>query len=437
MGNYRNIKSFLINTPDSLRSMANDLLEIISEKDLRDTKEEILTDYLMNADKPDISLPESEKRLFVEYVLNPRVANEKLLYWYSNLFKVLPAELKTNASDDPSRITSFLNENIIIADSENYYRVPITPAGVLELKVADTKSRSICFVAICRSLGIPARFEPGSNVPQYFQGSEWHDVYFSDQKPPSLEKGYLRLISSENNPVPEYYIHFTIARFENGRYNTLEYDYNKRINDFKEDLQLTPGHYMLVTGNRLNDSKILSDMTFFVLRENEHKTINVRLRKDISPPRILGKIDLHKILNTIKSDTGLKSIPVEKGIVMLWIEPDKEPTKHIFNDLPLLKTELDAWGGSFLFLNWQSDNIKTFNQGNIKGLPENSAFLEGKGDEILKIIEESGLRPVSSATTPVIINYPYIVFIDKEGNILFSSEGYRIGIGEQILKCVK
>jgi hypothetical protein len=70
-------------------------------------------------------------------------------------------------------------------------------------------------------------------------------------------------------------------------------------------------------------------------------------------------------------------------------------------------------------------------------LPENSVFLEGKGDEILKIIEESGLRPVSAATTPVIINYPYIVFIDKEGNILFSSEGYRIGIGEQILKCVK
>jgi hypothetical protein len=194
---------------------------------------------------------------------------------------VLPVELKTSALDDPSRITSFLNDNIELADSENYYRVPLTPSGVLELKIADTKSRSICFVAICRSLGIPARLEPGSNVPQYFYDSKWHDVYFSDQEPPSQEKGYLRLISSENNPVPEYYIHFTIARFENGRYNTLEYDYNKRIFDFKEELQLIPGHYMLVTGNRLNDSKILSDITFFDLRENEHKTINVRLRRDI------------------------------------------------------------------------------------------------------------------------------------------------------------
>jgi hypothetical protein len=70
-------------------------------------------------------------------------------------------------------------------------------------------------------------------------------------------------------------------------------------------------------------------------------------------------------------------------------------------------------------------------------LPENSIFLEGTGDELLKIIKESDLRSVSEATTPAIINYPYIVLIDKEGNILFSSEGYRIRIGEQILKCVK
>jgi len=73
----------------------------------------------MNTVKPDISLPESEKRLFIEYVLNPRVANEKLTPWHGNLFKLLPAELKTNASYDPSRIASFLNNNIKIADSGN------------------------------------------------------------------------------------------------------------------------------------------------------------------------------------------------------------------------------------------------------------------------------------------------------------------------------
>ena len=92
-------------------------------------------------------------------------------------------------------------------------------------------------------------------------------------------KGLLRLQSSDTNPVPEYYIHFTLARFEGGRYNTLEYDYNKKITDFKDELPLPPGHYMLVTGNRISDSKILSNISFFDLSENEHKTINVKNQK--------------------------------------------------------------------------------------------------------------------------------------------------------------
>ena len=74
-----------------------------------------------------------------------------------------------------------------------------------------------------------------------------------------------------------------LHRFENGRYNTLEYDYNKKITDFKDELALPPGNYMLVTGNRLNDSKILSNITFFELSENEHKTLDSKNKEEISP----------------------------------------------------------------------------------------------------------------------------------------------------------
>ena len=174
---------------------------------------------------------------------------------------------------------SISNENVKIADDENYYRTPLTPIGVNELKVSDHASRAICFVAICRTLGIPSRLEPGRNVPQYFINGIWNDVYFSDQKKPDMKKGYLKLESADKNPVPEYYIQFTLARFEGGRYNTLEYDFNRKITDFKDELPLPPGHYMLVTGNRLNDSKILSNISFFDLSENEHRTVEVRIRK--------------------------------------------------------------------------------------------------------------------------------------------------------------
>ncbi len=167
---------------------------------------------------------------------------------------------------------------------------------MLGLDVSDSFSRDICFVAICRSLGIPSRLEPGSNLPQYYDNSGWNDIYFSDHARPEGSKGYIRFVSDETNPVPEYYTQFTLARFDNGRYNTLEYDYNRKVTDFKDELSLTPGSYMLVTGNRLADGRILSELEFFDLSAGEHRNVEVRIRKDAAPEKILGKIDLNEVL---------------------------------------------------------------------------------------------------------------------------------------------
>jgi len=265
-----------------MRPLAISLLKILTDKDLRDTKAFILSDHLKNSIRFEKQYNIKDTGIFFNYVLNPRIANEMLVGYRSYFVQNLPADLSRNAKKDPYMIVRYLNENIRIADDENYYKIPLTPKGVNELKVSDTWSRAICFVAICRTLGIPARLEPGSNVPQYFFDSDWNDIYFADQERPMEKKGYLKLISDDTDPVPEYYIHFTLARLENGRYNTLEYDYNKKINDFNKELMLTPGKYMLVTGNRINDSKILSSLFFFDLSENQHKTLDIKLRKDTS-----------------------------------------------------------------------------------------------------------------------------------------------------------
>jgi transglutaminase-like putative cysteine protease len=178
------------------------------------------------------------------------------------LINALPAELKTGALKDPQLITAFINRSVKISEEENYYKTPLTPIGVNELKVSDSESRAIYFVAICRSLGIPSK-----------------DVWFNDEKAPSEEKGYIKFSSSETNPVPEYYVHFTVARFENGRYNTLEYDYGRKISDFKDELALTPGHYMVITGNRLNDGRILSSISFNDLDPGQHLTVDIKIRR--------------------------------------------------------------------------------------------------------------------------------------------------------------
>ena len=52
MGNYREIRSFLSDTPDSLLTLALSMLELLPDKDLRDTKGAVLSDHLLNTGTP-------------------------------------------------------------------------------------------------------------------------------------------------------------------------------------------------------------------------------------------------------------------------------------------------------------------------------------------------------------------------------------------------
>jgi transglutaminase-like putative cysteine protease len=419
MGNYGEIRKFLLRTPDSLLNRSVTMLEILPDKDLRDTKAEVLTDHLQNA-------ADTKSILFADYILNPRIANEILVSWRGYFRRNLPEPVLTGAESDPSMIIRYLNENIKIANDENYYNTPLTPIGVNSLKVSDQASRAICFVAICRSLGIPSRLEPGRNIPQYFSENVWNDVYFADQVRPAGNMGYIKLLSDDAEPVPEYYIHFTLARFENGRYKTLDYDFNKKITEFSDELALPQGNYMLVTGNRLPDSRILSELSFFNLAENEHKTLYVKMRKDTAEKKILGTVDLQKIVNLFEKKNLILNSSGEKGSVIIWIEPDKEPTKHILNDLPKLKDELDKWGGNFLFLTTSDADNKSFNPLNLKGLPVKSYF--AKDEQLNVFINAVKVVPKPGGSLP------YVILADKDGNIIFISTGYRIGITELIIK---
>ena len=426
MGNFRAVSSFLKNTPVEDRAVAVKLLTLVADKDLRDTPERIFADHLNNTIRYENSGSLYDKETYHNYILNPRVANELIVAWRKYLFDNTDVRLRQQALNDPSVLIDYVNKRISVNDSENYYMTPITPVGVDQLRVADRLSRDIYFVALCRSLGIPSRLEQGSNRPQYFRMDKWYDVYFADEEYEHAEKGFLKIFSNEKHPVPEYYIHFTIARFENGRYNTLEYDYNRRINDFGKELELLPGHYMLVTGNRINDNKILSSVTLFELKGNEHKTIEVVLRKDGSPLKVLGKLDLNsEIILPDGSKNKLEDL-AGKGLVLTWIEPDKEPTKHIFNDLPLLKTELDKWGGWFIFLLPPSEGGNEFNPLRLTGLPAKSIFVSDTESELL----QKACRAISCSPDRL----PLMIIVNGEGEIVFRSEGYTIGIGEQIIK---
>jgi len=426
MGNYREIYRLIETCSPEYHDDLLQLLEIVADKDLRDTKASVLEDHLIKTVKL-YKHDDYPTGIYYDYVLNPRISHEIITPWRTAIRDYFNEEESDDFASDPDNIADWIAENIKLSDVMNYYNVPISPEGVLKTGYADELSRDILFIACCRSYGIPARIEHGTNIIQFYNMDIWEDVYFTDNLRKDQQDAQLTFSYTGGLPVPEYYIHFTLARFQNGRYITLDYDYNRKVTEFGNYLSLPPGEYMLVTGNRTDESNILTTIKFFKLSEGEEKTVLIELRDEMSPAVKIGDIDL---MHEFTHDNVNKKLIeyADNGLVIIWIDHNREPSKHILNDLPLVKMELDNIGCQIIILSDPSSESASYDPGKILGLPEKTVFGFDKDLGVLKSVYEK--ESFSS------VQLPFVLYSDPYGGIYFISEGYRIGIGEQILKTI-
>ena len=81
----------------------------------------------------------------------------------------------------------------------------------------------------------------------------WQIVSFAEKQEPA-KTGKLRLeYHGAAKLKPQYWSHFTIAKFENGDFVTFDYENDPRVASFPATLELEAGYYMLSTGNRYSD----------------------------------------------------------------------------------------------------------------------------------------------------------------------------------------
>lgn len=423
MGNYRSISSY-IEQAGSKAGLAIRILENISSKDLRDTPAEVLNDHLTNAPDP---APSSDRSLYDSYVLSPRIANEILTPFRSSLAAYAP-DLLSLARENPASLAQWIDTAITIMDDENHYKTPIIPAGVLRLRASDSHSRNIFFVAVCRSAGIPSRLAPGTGRPQYHEAGEWHDAWFAGENRPSGTPGFLTFVTDPGSRDPQYSVHFTLARLDKGKYNSLDFGDGVKLSDLPASLKLDPGMYMLTTGNRDDNGNVLASVSFFILNQGEKKTVTVRLREIPQTEVAEGRINLDAELETTAGDMINPISLAESGIVFIWVEPGREPTRHLLNDLPRLKGEFDALGVRLIFLTDPAITSGQLSPSDIAGAPAGSLFVADTGLSFMRSALGEG---VSERRLPLVL------CCNSEGEILFLSEGYRIGTGEQILKKIR
>lgn len=422
-GNWPDITGYL--KKNASNPMVLDFLESLAEKDIRDTPEGYLNDHLANT-MSDSDLPSD---IFKEGILSARVVNELIRPWRSFLKGRFSSEFKAGAQKDIAVITKWINDSILITDTENYMGCPLSPTGVYELRIADKRSRNIFFVALCRSLDIPARVDLATLLPQVYQNSGWANISFEETEAP-VKSARLILSNDKGNTIkPEYYIHYTLQKFDDGRFTTLDYEGSELVGEFPVVLDLEPGYYLLMTGHRRNDGSVLVRSDYFNLKKGDNLAMPVILQPLDTKRQIAGVINLDmNITDLSKSAFNLKELAGDKGLVLAFINPANEPTRHVMSDIPLLKTDFDKWGGRFLFV--VSESTGSFNSASYKNLPSASTFSLDADKKFLQSVASS----LGQKSTPPL---PFVVFVNNKGEVSFTSMGYRIGIGENLLKETK
>jgi hypothetical protein len=421
-GNWREIQKFIEKHKDDKYLFP--FLSSVSNKDLRDAPEKILTSHLQGFHKVGTKAGTPED-IVAKNLLSPRISREIIRPWREFFQKEFDGSIVEHVRANVGEIVNYVKENIRIDDEQNYYNCPVTPRGVYEMKITDRHSRNIFFVSLCRSAGIAARLNPATGHPQYYDG-EWKNAEFEDDSREIYPQAKITFVSAKGNLLkPQYGTHYSLARFRNGDFATLD------LHEDVSTVSVDAGYYRLMVGSRANDGSVTINNKYFEIKENQSLNLGIKMPEVVSKMQVLGIIDMNtKISLTSGNETTLKDLSDGNGVMLCFADPDREPTKHVLQDLPAQTDELNKWGGGILFLVPDDKFSPAFDHAVFKNLPKNTLWgLDSKR----VLLNET----VSTLKLSFNDNFPLTLFLTNSGGIVYYSSGYKIGIGEDIVKTVK
>ena len=442
-GNWRTIEAFMSMAEDHER--VEHLFLTLSRKDFHDITLPILMDSYNDRDA----------------ILGPRVENE-FLSPYKSQFEPY------GQLDDlitPQDVVTYVRSNITVLDDPKAWSIPMSPFGVFETEMADPRSRDIFFVALARYRGIEAQKDPVTGKVQYRIDKEWLDVDFDDAGPAvAAPKGTLRLTYTPDKVVdnPKYYSHFSLSKIENGRPHLLEFDEEEVdmgggmdwAHVFKKGYPLEEGRYLLVSGNRLSSGTVPVSMVFVDVVAGKETVCDLVLRASENEVPVIGSFDAETkftpvalaktedgdvLSNEAKTPTSLLSACGRGHYALAILEPGKEPTNHVLRDLAAAREKLEAWGRPIVLL-CSSDAAMhrlqvEMSEGRYGILPSTIVLGLDADGTVQKGIEK-GMKvgPESASGAPS--RLPLVILADSFNRVFFLSEGYTIGLGDQLAATV-
>ncbi len=431
-GNWQTILEFANSHSDKMERVLG-VLAGLNDKDMRDVPMAILEDAF-NARSGQLA-----QRVEYEMITSPfKVA----------LQDAFDAQTVARFRSNPLDLARWVSDNISIHPEENALHIAQTPMGVWRSKVADKRGRDIFFVDLARSLDIESRMDPVTGKVQYRNGSDWQDVDFEAVEQQQASTGFLKLRYTPTQSLdnPKYYHHFSISRIlDDGTTQLLNYDEgDSGLEDgsswsgtFKNGTPLDAGTYMLTSGTRAASGKVLVANRIFKVNPGETTTINLTMRQSDDIVTVIGNFNSESKFQLLDSDLKpVQGDPVSilsqtgRGYFIVGVlGVGQEPTNHAMRDIAKKTADLDKWGRPFVLLFENEAQAQQYRQENFGQLPKNIIYGIDNGGAIRhQIAQEMKLQSETQL--------PVFILADTFNRVVFCSQGYTIGLGEQFTKVI-
>ena len=424
-GNWQTIYQF-INSHTDRMDRALDLLATLPDKDLQDISLDILEDHF-NAQSDQLS---------------PRVEDEMIIVPFKQSFQeAFNKGLADSMRVDPTVLVDWTKHNIKLNPDTKALRIAQTPMGVWRSRLTDTRSRDIFFVSMARSLGIESRKDAVTGKVQYKRDSVWVDVDFDNAQQQVTPTGRLKLTYTAVPLLPsdpKYYSHFTLSKIVDGQARLLNFeegDGNDNegttwANTFKNGYDLDAGTYLLVTGTRLANGGVLATHRFFNIAAGKTTEVALKMRRPSGQLNVLGNFDSESRFLKDGQEVSILSQTGRGYFTLALLGIGEEPTNHALRDLAKARATLDEWGRPFVLLFPNDADLQRFKNENFGTLPANIILgVDAEGKIRQQVAQAMKLANPSQM--------PVFIVADTFNRVVFCSQGYTIGMGEQLEKVAK
>ena len=437
-GNSHEIAAFLKEEVPAYGEWALKLLESLAEKDLTDSFRPVLKDHLHGAG---VFRGEFDEQTYMSYILCPRIAHEMIVQYRSFFRREFSEDEQDSFRKNPELLAQWVRNNIEILEGYTYYNGSASPKGTYELKKADGSSRDIAFAAMARSFGIPARLHPADQRPQFLSDQVWEDADLGVVREKCGSTGASGVSASPHGRIRlvkdpgykgkiKYFADFSLARFNGNVFKSMDYE-GMEWSKFGEAVEVLPGIYRLITANRTADGTSLLRLTVFTVLPGETAEVVASFRTEGDAVPVLGTVPEECGFTLLdESRIKLSDVLPAQGLAAAWIEPDKEPSKHLLRELRELSEEFDAWGGRIILSVCGDKLTSSFNAASCEGLPRQACFSIDHGNRNLKnMISELPEKPET--------DFPLVFAVDPQRKLRYISTGYKVGTGAELLKVLR